>query len=279
MTATMRARADAYATVEKAIRYLRTHATSQPTLADVARHVGQSEFHLQRVFSAWAGISPKRFLQALSVEHARAALADNRVDVLSAALNAGFSGPGRLHDAMVAVEAMTPGEVKRGGADIDIVWGTAQSPFGPLVVGRTTRGVCHVELGVRAVAGLKRAWPHANLVRDDETARGLVEDMFPPMRGRSRPLPVLLKGTNFQVQVWRALLRVPEGRLVSYGQLAHMIGQPSAARAVGSAVAKNAVALLIPCHRVIREDGMIGNYRWGEDRKRAVIAWEGRATL
>jgi AraC family transcriptional regulator of adaptative response/methylated-DNA-[protein]-cysteine methyltransferase len=264
---------DAYETVAKAIRFVRARVDEQPTLTDVAAHVGMSEFHLQRTFTAWAGISPKRFLQVLTAERARALLSSSR-DVLDAAVSAGLSGPGRLHDLTVACFAMTPGEIAKGA---DVRFGFADSPYGRVIVGRTDRGVCHLQFVDHSVASasaaLASAWPQARRVRDDAAAREIVDDMFAHTRAR-RAVPVVLRGTNFQVQVWRALVSVPAGQVVSYGALAHAVGKPSAARAVGAAVGANSVALLIPCHRVIREDGGLGGYRWGTGRKDVILARE-----
>jgi AraC family transcriptional regulator of adaptative response/methylated-DNA-[protein]-cysteine methyltransferase len=178
---------------------------------------------------------------------------------------------------MVAVDALTPGEIKAGGAGIEIRFGFASSPFGEVLVGQTRRGVCHLQFVAkqreRAIADLRGAWPHAAFVRDDDGARALLDTMFTAVRHR-RPIPGLLKGTNFQIKVWEALLRVPPGAVVSYGDLASAVGMPSASRAVGTALGKNAIALLIPCHRVIRGDGDTGAYRWGAERKEAILAWE-----
>ena len=248
----------AYDTVARAIRYVREHAREQPSLDDVAAHVGMSEFHLQRVFSAWAGISPKRFLQVVAVERASRAL--TKSDVLGAALDAGLSGPSRLHDLMVACEAMTPGERRAGGAGLDVACGVVDTPFGRAAIGATVRGVCHLHFvaGDVGVDGVERAiharLPAARLVRDEARIGRVADDIFANVRAQRRPLHVLLAGTNFQVQVWKALVAIPAGATVSYSQIAKSIGRPSSTRAVASAVARNDVGLLIPCHRVIRED-------------------------
>jgi AraC family transcriptional regulator, regulatory protein of adaptative response / methylated-DNA-[protein]-cysteine methyltransferase len=269
---------DAYDTVARAIRYLRSHAREQPSLDDVAAHVGLSEFHLQRVFSAWAGISPKRFLQVVTVDRATRSLANS--DVLDASLDAGLSGPSRLHDLMVACEALTPGELRSGGAGLAVACGVADTPFGPATIGVTDRGVCHFHFVAQAsspVANLERALharlPAARIVRDDVEAARVADDIF-ANADRKRPLHVLLAGTNFQVQVWKTLVRIPPGETISYARVAKSIGKPSSTRAVAGAIAKNDVGVLIPCHRVIREDGALGGYRWGEDRKAALLAYE-----
>ena len=267
----------AYETVAAAIRFVRDHALTQPSLNEVAHHVGLSASYLQRVFSDWAGISPKRFLQFLTKENAKSLLRESR-DVLSAAIESGLSGPGRLHDLMVNCEALTPGEIGALGEGLIIRYGFAPSPFGTIIIGTTTRGICHlrfVEAGETdaAQADLHREWPHAGLERDDEMAQQLAADLFSPF-SQPKPLNVLLRGTNFQIKVWEALLRIPPGHALSYSNLATMAALPKAQRAVGTAMAHNNIAVLIPCHRVIRESGEAGLYRWGTERKRAIISWE-----
>jgi AraC family transcriptional regulator of adaptative response/methylated-DNA-[protein]-cysteine methyltransferase len=266
-----------YAIVAEAIRFLRQQAGRQPDLDTLAAHVGLSAFHLQRVFSQWAGISPKRFLQYLTKEHARRCLRQSR-DVLGAALASGLSGPGRLHDLMVSCEAVTPGQLGAGGEGLSIRFGFAATPLGEILAGVTPRGVCHlrfVETGARTAAevALRREWPRASLRRDDGVVIGLGRRLFDRL-AEPQPLSVLLKGTNYQVKVWEALLQVPAGAVISYGNLAVMAGHPGAHRAVGSAMAQNRIAVLIPCHRVIRESGDIGQYRWGTERKCALLLRE-----
>jgi AraC family transcriptional regulator of adaptative response/methylated-DNA-[protein]-cysteine methyltransferase len=265
-----------YEVVAQAIRYLRTQALQQPSLAELAQAVHLSEFHLQRVFAAWAGISPKRFLQYLTKEYAREALRAAQ-DVLSVTQASGLSSASRLHDLMVSCEAMTPGEIKSGGAGVTLGWGQAETPFGTALAGWTPRGLCYLAFldgdEDERLAELRAAWPAAQLQGDDAQARRLLAQVFPgaPQPGR---LHLLLRGTNFQIKVWEALLRLPAGRRVSYTQLAALAGTPRAQRAVGSALAANQIAWLIPCHRVIRESGDSGQYRWGGDRKAAMLAWE-----
>ncbi len=267
----------AYATIARAIAFIRSNAGRQPSLAEVARHVGLSDYHFQRLFSEWAGISPKRFLQYLTKEHARRLLAESR-DVLDAALESGLSGAGRLHDLMVACEAMTPGEMRAQGAGLTIRHGFAETPLGTLLAGETGRGICHlhfVEAAERqaAVQRLRADWPRAAFHRDDGAAGRLARRMFAG-DAPGKPLRLLLRGTNFQIKVWEALLRIPAGRVLSYGSLAQLAGVPRAPRVVGSALARNGIAVLIPCHRVIRESGESGEYRWGAPRKAALLAWE-----
>lgn len=265
-----------YAAVARAIGYVRANAQGQPSLAEIAAAAGMSEHHLQRVFSAWAGISPKRFLQYLTKEHALAALRAS-AGVLDAALEAGLSGPGRLHDLTVSCEALTPGEIKSGGAGVALRHGIAATPLGRALFAWTPRGLCHLAFcdndEAVQIAALKADWPAANFLHDDAGAAHLAARVFPTAPQAER-LHLLLKGTNFQLKVWEALLRIPPATLVSYGQLAAHLGTPRAARAVGSAVAANCVAYLIPCHRVIRESGETASYRWGVERKLALRSWE-----
>ncbi|MBT9612542.1 MAG: bifunctional helix-turn-helix domain-containing protein/methylated-DNA--[protein]-cysteine S-methyltransferase [Burkholderiales bacterium] len=270
-------RTKAYEIVAKAIRFVRSHSREQPSLDDIARHVRLSPHHLQRLFSEWAGISPKRFLQFLTKENAKRLLRQSR-DVLGAAVESGLSGPGRLHDLMVACEALTPGEVGALGAGLIIRFGFAPTPLGEIIAGITARGVCHlhfVEHGMEmsAESELRDEWPNAALARDDEAVHGLAERLFGALAD-PKLLRVLLRGTNFQIKVWEALMRIPAGQLVSYGDVAALAGAPQAARSVGTAIAHNRIAVLVPCHRVIREGGEIGQYRWGSERKIALLAWE-----
>lgn len=271
---------DQYEMVARAIAYLRANVYRQPPLKELAGHIGLSEFHLQRVFTEWAGVSPKRFLQYVTKEHARQALRDSS-DVLTAALDSGLSGCGRLHDLMVSCEAMTPGEIRKLGAGLEIRFGYAPTPFGHAFIGWTPRGICHFEFsdeGCEAAASaLRTLWPGAALSADPAGATALAARIFPAVPGPGQ-LHLVLRGTNFQIKVWEALLHVAPGQVVSYGRLAGMAGSPKAARAVGSALAANTIGYLIPCHRVLRESGEIGDYRWGTVRKIALLAWEASHT-
>jgi AraC family transcriptional regulator of adaptative response/methylated-DNA-[protein]-cysteine methyltransferase len=265
-----------YALVARAIDCLRTHQPDQPGLPELARALGSSESHLQRVFSAWAGVSPKRFLQILTRQYAIAALRD-QASVLEASLSAGLSGPGRLHDLTVSCDAMTPGEIASGGAGLRLHCGVGETPFGSAFIAWGERGICHLSFQAQSDgdshADFRREWPRAAIQRDDEGARQLLAHVFsqPLQRGR---LHVLLRGTNFQVKVWEALLSLAPGDLASYQQLGALAGTGEAHRAVGSALARNRIAYLIPCHRVIRQSGDWGNYRWGLERKLAMHIWE-----
>ena len=266
-----------YVRVEKAIRYLEENVRRQPPLEEVARAAGLSEYHFQRLFRRWVGVSPKRFLQFLTAEHARGLLAEQR-PVLEAAYEVGLSGGGRLHDLMVGVDAVTPGEVRRLGAGLVVRHGVHPTPFGDALVAVTERGICGLtflgdEGAEPALAELRDRWPNATLLEDPDASAHLVDRIF----GDGSPdvrLPLLLRGTNFQVKVWEALLRIPAGAVVTYEEVAELAGAPGATRAVGTAVGRNPVAYLIPCHRVIRKTGAFGEYRWGSARKRAMLGWE-----
>ena len=275
-----------YALVERAIRYLQRHSAAQPSVADLAEALGCDPAALRRQFSALAGVTPKRFVQYLTKEHARSLLSQS-ADVLSTTLATGLSSPGRLHDLMVTTEALTPGEVGRLGAGVCMRYSYANSPFGRVLAAATPRGLAFLGFSdadaggdAEVFADLRQRWPHATLQPDDAVA-GLVASAFSRFgRGeadgthRLQPLHLMLAGTNFQIKVWEALLAVPEGRLVSYGALARAIGRPDAVRAVAGAVGRNPLSVLIPCHRVIRESGELGGYHWGLPRKIALIACE-----
>jgi AraC family transcriptional regulator of adaptative response/methylated-DNA-[protein]-cysteine methyltransferase len=266
-----------YARVERAIRFIEAHRLDQPELDAVAEAMGLSPCHAQRVFTRWVGVSPKRFLGLLTVEHAKTALGA-RASVLDTAYAVGLSGPSRLHDLFVTYEALTPGEYKAQGAGITLRWGVHPTPFGEALLAATERGLARLAFiapdGLDdAQAELREAWPASALVRDQDATGAWLPRIFPDWAS-AEPLPLLVKGTPFQTQVWRALLRIPTGATMTYGQLAAALGRPGAARAVGTACKVNPIAFLIPCHRVIRETGALGGYRWGLVRKRAMLAWE-----
>lgn len=265
-----------YAVVAAAIAYIRRHAERQPGLEEIAAAAHMSPFHFQRLFSAWAGVSPKRFLQYLTKERAKRELA-GATDMLTVAASVGLSSGSRLHDLMVSCEAMSPGEIKAGGAGLEIAFGRGPTPFGTALVAWTERGICHLAFcsGDEAarLAELTAAWPRAAFLPREAEAAALLERVFSsPTEGE--PLRLLLRGTNFQIKVWEALIRIEPGHLRSYGALALEAAAPRAQRAVGSALAANSIAYLIPCHRVIRESGESGHYRWGTERKLAMQGWE-----
>ncbi len=262
--------------VAQAIGFLDTNYRSQPSLNEVAGAVGLSPFHFQRLFKRWAGVTPKRFLQFLTLDHAKAALAEGR-SVLETSWDVGLSGPGRLHDLFLAVEAVTPGEFKQRGAGLTVKYGYAESPFGRVLTGLTDRGLCGLTFTDKrddqeALSRLKRRWPGATLVHESGAAREIARRVFGNAEGGRLTLD--LKGTNFQIKVWEALLRIPSGTLVTYGDVARAIGHPQAHRAVGTAVGANPIAYLIPCHRVIKSTGAFGNYAGGAVRKKSMIGWE-----
>lgn len=270
---------DDYERIARAIAFMRQHQRSQPDLATIAQQVNLSEFHFQRLFTQWAGISPKRFLQYLTVEYAKSKIAQSR-NLLELSLDAGLSGPGRLHDLFVSLEAMSPGEFKAGGAGLEIRYGIHPTPFGRSLIATTPRGICALQFvdedtPVEGEARLRQAWPGASITHDSAATQGIQQSLGQWMQGdRSQPLVLVVKGTNFQIQVWRALLQIPFGELTTYQHLATAMGQPSAARAIGNAVGRNPIAYLIPCHRVIRTSGELGGYLWGLERKTMMLGWE-----
>jgi AraC family transcriptional regulator of adaptative response/methylated-DNA-[protein]-cysteine methyltransferase len=277
-----RAGTDDYGRIEKAIAFLQQQHASQPGLSELAAYLDLSESHTQRLFSRWAGISPKRFLQFLTVENAKRRMRRTN-DLLSLSLDSGLSSPGRLHDLFVNMEAMSPGEFKRAAAGMTIRYGAGETPFGDALIATTVRGICHLSFhdGVgleRWLVERRREWPLANLVHDPATAAKTLTTVFNRApTDAAGGLSLWVGGSNFQVQVWRALLRIPFGGLLSYGQLADLLGRPGAARSVGSALAHNPVAYLIPCHRVLRATGDFGVYHWGTGRKMAICGWEAAA--
>jgi AraC family transcriptional regulator, regulatory protein of adaptative response / methylated-DNA-[protein]-cysteine methyltransferase len=268
-----------YARIEQAICYLDEHAKDQPSLKDVADYLGLSEYHFQRLFSRWAGISPKRFLQYVTKEHAKQLL-DQSGSVLTATYEAGLSSTGRLHDLFVVCEAMTPGEYKQGGAGLTITYGYHPGLFGECQIAATQRGVCSlqfIEAGNRqsALDVLQARWPNAAFQEDAQSTWPMMRQVFALFEGTPvTPLHLHLQGTNFQIKVWEALLSIPAGSAVTYEDIASAVQKPKAMRAVGQAVAHNPVAVLIPCHRVLRKIGDFGGYRWGVPRKKALLAWE-----
>lgn len=270
-----------YQLVEKAIHFFVENQYSQPSLTQLASHVGVSESFLQRVFSEWVGLSPKQFLQYLTNERAKSYL--NEMSVNAASLESGLSGSGRLHDLLLLCEGMTPGEFKRYGEGLMIHYGAGMSPFGLCFMAQTDRGVCKIAFydGEQQFSNyedeLRREWPRATLIEDQAKVAHTLSIIFPAQRSLSdqpQPLRLLLKGTPFQIKVWEALLNIDEGQLCSYQMLAEQIKAPSSVRAVASAIAKNNIGYLIPCHRVIKSSGAFNQYRWGADRKMAMIGWE-----
>lgn len=276
--------AEHYALVERIITRLHASAPAQPTLDELAASVGLSPGYFQRVFTQWAGVSPKRFVQFLGQRHAQSLLRTGAT-VLDAALGAGLSGPGRLHDSLLTWRAMTPGEIRAGGAGLTLNWGRSDSPLGLAWLAWGQRGLCHLAFegdDAPLPPALLKDWPHAQWQRSDAQAAEWIQRIFAPALTPAtsaglqpdQPLAVWLRGSPFQIKVWEALLSIPPGHVLSYGALAERIGQPQAQRAVGSALAANRLACLIPCHRVIQSTAGIGQYRWGPQRKAALIALE-----
>lgn len=267
-----------YQRIARAIQYLKESALDQPSLDEVADQIGLSPFHFQRLFRRFAGVSPKRFLQHLTSEHAKKLLLQSE-SILETSFAVGLSSPGRLHDLLINVDAVTPGEYKSGGAGLRIDYGIHATPFGDCLLGLTERGICRLEFidqetTDQVLVRLSEAWPQAQLKEDPAATGKLISRIFSPQQQSAPPLPLLLRGTNFQLKVWQALLQIPEGALTSYGYLAKKLGQPTAGRAIGTAVGKNPIGYLIPCHRVLRGDGGIGGYRWGIERKMAILGKE-----
>ncbi len=268
-----------YQKIEKAIQFIEDNFKSQPTLDQIAASVHLSRYHFDRVFKQWAGISPIQFLQFLTLDYTKQKLADSR-SLLETSLEAGLSGPSRLHDLFVTFEAMAPGEFKKQGAGLEIAYGFGHSPFGDCLLAVTQRGICHlgfIEGNERpeALNRLFQTWPDAVFTENPERTNSIVKGIFTinPIK-KSRPFNLHLKGTNFQINVWKALISIPAGWVVSYQDIAAYLGRPKAFRAVANAVAINPVAYLIPCHRVIAKSGKIHQYRWGSARKKALIGWE-----
>ncbi len=267
-----------YLRIEQAILYLENHFKDQPNLEEVAANIGLSKYHCQRLFTRWAGVSPKRFLQFLTKEGAKDLL-DKSENLLDTTHQVGLSSLGRLHDLFVTTEAVTPGEFKSRGEGVTIRYGIHLTPFGKCLIGLTERGICHLGFVQTsegdAIDNLTADWKEAQMIEDYRATASLVGPIFDlQFNTRIKPLTLHLRGTNFQLKVWEALLQIPAGSVSTYEGIASKIGKPSAVRAVGSAVGHNPIAVLIPCHRVIRKAGEFGQYRYGALRKKALLAYE-----
>ncbi|ANH81764.1 cysteine methyltransferase [Niabella ginsenosidivorans] len=263
--------------VAQAIEYIRSNFKEQPDLEKIAKAAHTSPYHFHRIFSDWAGTSPKKFLQYISVEHAKSVLRNGNASVADAAYATGLSGTSRLHDLFVTIEGMTPAEYRNGGKDLDINYSFAESPFGNILVASTTKGICYMAFyksEATALAHLKQRFPNAHFRRKLDLLQQNALFIFQNNWEQLKEIKLHLKGTGFQLKVWEALLKIPMGQLTTYGSLAAEIGQPSASRAVGTAIGSNPVAYLIPCHRVIQSTGRTGGYMWGPGRKMAIIGWE-----
>ena len=272
-----------YRRVEKAIHFIENNVVRQPELSEIAASLNLSEYHFQRLFTRWAGISPKRFLQFLTKENAKSLLARSS-NLLEATYGAGLSSPGRLHDLFIQTEAVTPGEFKSRGKGIHISYGFHPTPFGECLLALTDRGICFLafveESRQTALDELEQDWPLADLKEEPARIASVARGIFSQKPGQrssqvmSETIPLHLRGTNFQIKVWEALLKLPEGKVTSYDALAEQIGVAGSARAVGNAVGRNPIAYLIPCHRVLKKTGEFGNYRYGPARKKAILGWE-----
>lgn len=267
-----------YNRIADAIRFLKKNYRTQPKLAEIAEHINMSPFHFQRMFSEWAGTTPKRFLQYLNIEYAKKILKETHATLFDTACELGLSGTGRLHDLFINIEGMTPGEYKNGGLALNINYSFADTPFGKIIAASTDKGVCHMafvdEGERRAFDHLRSIFPNAKYVLSPDTKQQHALSVFDRDWNRLEEIKLHLKGTEFQLKVWETLLKIPAGGLATYADLATKSGYNGACRAVGTAVGKNPVAFLIPCHRVIKATGEPGNYHWGEMRKNAIIGWE-----
>ncbi|MCE7991489.1 MAG: methylated-DNA--[protein]-cysteine S-methyltransferase [Roseivirga sp.] len=267
-----------YYRIAEALNYISQNREQQPNLETIAEQVHLSPFHFQRLFSDWAGVSPKKFLQYISLEHAKQILRDKSGSVYEAAYDTGFSSTGRLHDLFVTIEGMTPGQYKNGGENLTIHYSFHECQFGNYLLASTQSGICNIlffEKTTQSVVDeLRELWPNARLLESAGPNDEAVKAFFNKSLSTDRPLRLHLKGTDFQIKVWEALLRIPEAAMVSYGEIAHSIQKPSAQRAVGTAIGSNPIAYIIPCHRVIKSVGKIGEYRWGKHRKTAMLGWE-----
>jgi AraC family transcriptional regulator of adaptative response/methylated-DNA-[protein]-cysteine methyltransferase len=268
-----------YERIRRIVAFISERWREQPSLDDIAAHVGLSTTHVHHLFRRWCGLSPKAFLQAITLDNAKALLADS-ASVLDATYELGLSGPARLHDLFVTHEAMTPGDYKAGGAGLTLRVGYHPSPFGEAILVATERGLAglgFVDAGDRpaALADMQRRWPKAAYVEDEAATAPIARRIFDPLAWRAeQPLRVVLIGTDFEVRVWQALLRVPLGRATTYSDIASRIGRPSASRAVGAAVGKNPISFVVPCHRVLGRSGALTGYHWGLTRKQAMLGWE-----
>jgi AraC family transcriptional regulator of adaptative response/methylated-DNA-[protein]-cysteine methyltransferase len=293
-----------YDRIAEAIDYIRENFRTQPGLDEIAGKIHLSPYHFQRLFTDWAGVSPKKFLQYISVEHAKAILKQEQATVFDAALETGLSGTGRLHDLFISIEGMTPGEFRHGGADLEINYSFAESPFGNILVASTPKGICYMafvdkpaqgtiarveivdggiaeilpDMAATALADLRTHFPNARLRQMTDLIQQNALNIFTRDWSQLQQIRLHLKGTDFQLKVWAALLKIPIGGLSTYKDIAGQLGNSNASRAVGSAVGGNPVAFIIPCHRVIQSEGSFGQYHWGTTRKTAMIGWEAART-
>jgi AraC family transcriptional regulator of adaptative response/methylated-DNA-[protein]-cysteine methyltransferase len=267
-----------YQRIAEAISFINTNIQQQPSLEDIAAAINLSPFHFQRLFRRWAGVTPKKYLQILTVERAKQLLSESK-PLLEVSDTIGLSSSSRLHDHFVQLEAMTPGQYKAGGTGISIQYAIAPSPFGNVFIATTPRGICKLSFLIdnnegQQIADLKRTWPGAKIQQQATEIISIAQGILSGDQTIKGPLSLHVTGTNFQTAVWRALLQIDPGCIYSYGQIATAVGRPKASRAVGTAIGSNPIAFLIPCHRVLQQSGKIGGYLWGETRKHAIHAWE-----
>jgi len=267
-----------YYRIAEAIEYIKVNFKEQPNLDEVARKVHLSPFHFQRLFSEWAGTTPKKFLQFTTLEYAKKILKENQATLFETAHETGLSGTGRLHDLFINIEGMTPAEYKNGGKNLSINYSFAESPFGNILVGSTEKGICYLAFAddeTLAFQIIQDHFPNANFRQMTDSVQQNALQIFTQDWTKLNQIKLHLKGTDFQLKVWQALLKIPLGQLTTYGVIANKIGNSNASRAVGTAIGSNPIAFLIPCHRVIQSSGIFGGYMWGNTRKTAIIGWEG----
>lgn len=270
-----------YNRIAEAISYIQANFKDQPGLEEIAEKAHLSPFHFQKLFTEWAGTTPKKFLQYISAQHAKKLLKEEQATLFDAAYETGFSGTSRLHDLFINIEGMTPAEYKNGGQNLAINYSFADSPFGNMIVASTTKGICYMafeEDEAKALEKLTGKFPNASFGRKLDMLQQNALFIFQNDWSKLPEVKLHLKGTDFQLKVWEALLKIPMGKLTTYGSVAQKINAPSASRAVGTAIGSNPIAFLIPCHRVIRSSGAVGGYMWGSARKMAIIGWEGAKT-
>jgi AraC family transcriptional regulator of adaptative response/methylated-DNA-[protein]-cysteine methyltransferase len=270
-----------YNRIAEAIDYIKTNFKEQPSLNDIAERVHLSSFHFQRLFTDWAGVSPKKFMQYISIEYAKQLLKEKQATLFDTAHETGLSGTGRLHDLFINIEGMTPGEFKNGGENLSINYSFAESPFGNIIVASTQKGICHIAFfddKVDAFSKLNNRFPNAYYNQVVDTIQQNALFVFQYDWSKLNQIKLHLNGTPFQLKVWEALLKIPMGNLSTYGTIAKEINEPNASRAIGTAIGNNPVAFLIPCHRVIKSTGHLGGYMWGNTRKSAIIGWEAAKT-
>jgi AraC family transcriptional regulator of adaptative response/methylated-DNA-[protein]-cysteine methyltransferase len=266
-----------YNRIAEAIDYIKQNFKTQPNLDEVAEKIHVSPFHFQRMFTDWAGVSPKKFLEYISIEHAKNTLKNDKATLFDAAFETGLSGTGRLHDLFIKIEGMTPGEYKNGGENLSINYSYAESPFGNMLVASTAKGICYMAFAdneTQALNDLQKHFPNAELRQMVDMIQQNALYIFTHDWSKLNKIKLHLKGTDFQLKVWETLLKIPMGKLSTYGDIAKQINIAGASRAVGTAVGSNPVAFLIPCHRVIQSTGIVGGYHWGNTRKTAMIGWE-----